>query len=57
MILEQARKIMIYQIQNGIFVIHDGTVSAKITQLIYGSVVFLAEALVTMVNLDKGRVI
>lgn len=29
MILEQARKIMIYQIQNGTFVIHDGTVPPK----------------------------
>lgn len=32
MILEQARKIMIYQIQNETFVIHDDTVSAKVMQ-------------------------
>lgn len=32
MILEQARKIMIYQIQNETFVIHDDAVSAKVIQ-------------------------
>lgn len=57
MILEQARKIMIYQIQNRIFVIYEATVSAKIMQYIYGNVVFLTEAMVTMVHLNKGRVI